>query len=433
MVSPIKESISNKLNRFPFFWGLADPESVIASGSVAVNWNEDYIGNELALFKIPGLGDFAAVNRTAEKVEGRSVLEIVSADGTTAGEITWTEKKNCANSVDRMVEDLLFERYRCEDAGTGLLRKLYYLLKPLIPRNLQINMRRNYAKKQAEIPFPHWPIEESVVVLYKAALAVWQDRTGEEVVKTTPFWPEGKRFACCLTHDVEGAAGCRNASALMELEMELGFRSCWNLVPERYSIPDQFVERLQIEGFEIGVHGLHHDGKLFSNERVFSKRLGAIFNYAERWGAKGFRSPATHRKADWMTRISLQYDSSFPDADVYEPIPGGCCQPFPFFIGDLVELPITMAQDHTLWEILQLEDISVWQQKLEWLRNTGGLCVMIVHPDYVTSDRRLRLYAEFLHIISALSDCWTALPHEIASWWRTRSEGLLKHQSRAFE
>ena len=43
-------------------------------------------------------------------------------------------------------------------------------------------------------------------------------------------------FALVLTHDVEGPIGLERVRPLMELEMRLGFRSCFNLIPEGLSL-----------------------------------------------------------------------------------------------------------------------------------------------------------------------------------------------------
>ena len=47
--------------------------------------------------------------------------------------------------------------------------------------------------------------------------------------------------------------------------------------------------------------------------------------YAERWEAVGFRSPATHRDWELMPLLGVDYDSSSPDTDPFEPKSGGCC------------------------------------------------------------------------------------------------------------
>jgi hypothetical protein len=63
----------------------------------------------------------------------------------------------------------------------------------------------------------------------------------------------------------------------------------------------------------------------------------AIRQYANRWGAVGYRSPATHRRWEWMPLLGFEYDSSYPDTDPFEPQPGGCCTWLPYFNDGLVE------------------------------------------------------------------------------------------------
>jgi hypothetical protein len=98
-----------------------------------------------------------------------------------------------------------------------------------------------------------------------------------------------------------------------------------------------------------------------------------------------------------MRELGALYDSSFPDTDPFEPQPGGCCSIFPFFLGDLVELPITLPQDHTLWEILRKDSIEHWTRKSDWIVANGGMINLITHPDYLDT------------------------PREVAAWWRTRA------------
>src|SRR5207253_2090743 len=134
---------------------------------------------------------------------------------------------------------------------------------------------------------------------------------------------------------------------------------------------------------EIGLHGIDHKCKLFATRQRFEADLPKIHRYMEEWGAVGFRSPALHRNADWMPELRCDYDSSFPDTDPYEPQPGGCCSLLPFFVGDVVELPITLPQDHTLFVILGARDARTWLDKVAWIRERGGLAVVLTHPDYV--------------------------------------------------
>src|SRR5438128_12671268 len=72
-----------------------------------------------------------------------------------------------------------------------------------------------------------------------------------------PGWPDGKKFAFVLTHDVEGKERIENVQALAGLEQEFGFRSSFNFIPESdYTVPPALRSWLSERGFEVGVHDL---------------------------------------------------------------------------------------------------------------------------------------------------------------------------------
>jgi peptidoglycan/xylan/chitin deacetylase (PgdA/CDA1 family) len=234
-------------------------------------------------------------------------------------------------------------------------------------------------------------------------------------------WPEDRRFAAILTHDVEGPRGVANVHRVLEIEQRHGFISSWNFVAEWYPIDGSLFDHLRAAGCEVGLHGIKHDCKLFESRASFEAELPTIHHYLAEWGAVGFRSPATHRNPDWMPELGALYDSSFPDTDPFEPQAGGCCSILPYFIGDLVELPITLVQDHTLWEILRQDTIDLWKRKSDWVIDNGGLINLITHPDYLDTPARLRMYEEFLEYLAAQEGGWYALPREVAAWWVTRA------------
>lgn len=315
----------------------------------------------------------------------------------------------------------LEERYRGGERGRSLPLRAYYELKPLLPRRLQIAMRRRYAKRQARTAFPAWPIEPSLVQRQRAELRAALESRGTGRLPTIAPWPDGHRSAAILTHDVEGPAGVANVRRVIELERRHGLVSSWNFVAEWYPIPAGLLDHVRAGGCEVGLHGIKHDCKLFESRTRFESELPAIHHYLALWEADGFRSPATHRNADWMPELGARYDSSFPDTDPFEPQAGGCCSVLPFFLGEMVELPITLVQDHTLWEILRQETIELWTSKADWVIDNGGLVNLITHPDYLDTPARLRMYEEFLAYLATQQDCWHALPREVASWWRTRA------------
>jgi hypothetical protein len=325
------------------------------------------------------------------------------------------------------LEHYLYELYTENNVGWKL--KAFYLLKPAIPRPVQLALRKKYRAVQDARSFPAWPIEPTVVNKVEDTLRTILQAEHSPAAHRLSFWPDRKQFTFVITHDVEWDSGMEIAPKLIEIEKKHGVVSCWNIVPERYPIDWSIVDTLRAAGSEIGVHGLTHDGKLFQNHRRFQRSVVKIHEYAQKWGAEGFRSPSMLRNVKWMPELKFRYDSSFPDTDPYEPQPGGCCSIWPYFIGDLVELPTTMPQDHTLFEILGHKDISTWKQKADWIETHQGLVLVNVHPDYMNSDERLRLYEELLIHMKAKRGMWQVLPREVAQWWRDRSASSITRKN----
>ena len=316
--------------------------------------------------------------------------------------------------------EYLYERYLRRDRLSSALR-LYYSMRPLVPRRLQIALRRAYAPLQRAIKFPGWPVEP---ILVEGQYEHLRNRLRQSEGRPIPFvnfWPDAKRFCCVLTHDVESEKGIEAIPRLLEIEQRHGFSSLWNFCAEEYPIPAGLFDELRAVGCEIGLHGILHDGKLFASRSSFESNLPKIHGYLGQWQAEGFRSPATHRRAEWMPELGAMYDTSFPDTDPFEPIAGGCCSIFPFFIDGMVELPITLAQDHTWFEILGNRSISAWLLKSEWVIHHHGLINLIVHPDYMLDAERLQLYESFLLFLKRQPGGWHALPREVAQWWKARA------------
>lgn len=309
----------------------------------------------------------------------------------------------------------LFENYLSKN-DQALLNRFFYHIKPVIPRFIQIYLRQQYARNfQSKTSFPNWPIETILIDLIR------EHFNNESFIEQIQIWPNNYKFAFCITHDVETQVGFDQIYRFIELEKKYGFRSSWNLIPEkRYQIDLAYVKEIQKDGFEIGVHGLNHDGKLFQSYEIFQSRLPKINEYLLRWGAKGFRSPATHRNWQWMQQLNIIYDSSYPDTDIYEPQPGGCCSIWPFMMGKFVELPYTLPMDSTLFLILKHKDISTWKQKVSFLRNYKGLALINIHPDYMYKSPYFHFYEEFLDFMSEQKSMWHSLPKEIASHVKNR-------------
>lgn len=298
--------------------------------------------------------------------------------------------------------------------------RTYYRVRGLLPRPAQIWLRRRYARRQARTPFPRWPLETALHDFFDLFTAILADVAGEPLARIAP-WPHGHAWALVLSHDVETDAGLAALDPILELERGLGLRSAWNFVPRRYDVPDERIRALQADGFEVGVHGLYHDGRDLESPARLGERLPGMRAAAERWGAVGFRSPATHRDWELMPQLGFDYDSSYPDTDPFEPQGGGCCEWLPFFDGAMVELPLTMPQDHTLFVILRHADERAWVQKAQALRARGGMAMIDTHPDYLLDRTIFNAYRRLLERFADDTSAWKALPCEVSAWWRRRA------------
>ena len=237
-------------------------------------------------------------------------------------------------------------------------------------------------------------------------------------------WPDAQPMSLVLTHDVETDRGFDQIGYLADIEEELGFRSAWNVVPRLYEIDDQRIHELDQRGFEVGVHGYNHDGRLFSSAAEFDRRMPGMQQAFDRFNAAGFRAPMAHRNLDWIAKLEPKYDASCFDVDPFQAMPGGIGSIWPCIINGLVELPYTLPQDHTLFVSLDKQTTDVWQNKFEFLRQRSGMALMLTHPDYLDTASRRALYRDFLKWLRDEHEFWHALPRDVARWWRFRDENL---------
>ncbi len=126
--------------------------------------------------------------------------------------------------------------------------------------------------------------------------------------------------------------GQERCQQLKELEMKHGFRSSFNFVPRRYEVSADLRRCLAEAGFEVGVHGLYHDGKYYDSREIFRNRAVHINNYLREWEAVGFRSPSMQHNLEWIHDLNIEYDASTFDTDPFEPQSDGVRTIFPFLV-----------------------------------------------------------------------------------------------------
>ena len=237
------------------------------------------------------------------------------------------------------------------------------------------------------------------------------------------FWQ--KDFGVIITHDIDTRAGYEYGfSKFVEIEKAMDITSTFNIVPSsfEYKIKPELITSLVRDGFDFGMHGLHHDGKFAFLSKDEQKER--IIHAAERADelqlpVKGYRAPWLHRTKAMMRYLSeagFEWDSSFPDTDdsTVGYASTGCRTIFPFYPlyhdgkdwqrSTILEIPVSMPQDWTLLYYYKLSEESclrVWRKKLEYIKSKGGLAVFILHPDQEDfgHPKHHRAYKTLLQII----------------------------------
>lgn len=324
--------------------------------------------------------------------------------------------------MDSFLETILGEgQFGVDRYRLSLAKRVYYQVKPFFPQPLAWLLRRWYSNPDRQ-QFPlQWPLEPRYVQFQWEVIRQVMNLSSKKSIRFVNFWPRGERFGLVLTHDIETMDGQNYVRAVADLEESMGFRSSFNFIPERYPVDESLMAELTRRGFEIGIHGLKHDGKLYLSQKVFMERCAKINNFLQKYGAVGFRSPLTHRQPEWMQALEIEYDLSFFDTDPYEPMPGGTMSIFPYTIGHFVELPYTLMQDYTLTSFLHATTPRIWLDKVDFIEQYYGMALVNSHPDYLRESQSWDVYSQFLAALKQKESYYHALPRDAARWWRNRS------------
>ena len=333
----------------------------------------------------------------------------------------------------KVINNLRYERYMRSTAqdtramsATNLVRNLYYLARPLMPIAVRKHLQRRYFRGWDKILFPSWPVDFTVEGIFEELLILSMKSRDTKRLPFIWFWPQGLPSCAIVTHDVETSAGRDFCPQLMDLNDTFGIKTAFQIVPEkRYAVPQSLLDCIRERGFELNVHDLNHDGHLMENQEEFLRRAKHINRHGQRFGAQGFRSAMLYRNIDWYDALDFSYDNSVPNVAHLDPQRGGCCTVFPFFNGKILELPVTMAQDYSLFHILRDYSIGVWKEQISLIREKHGFMQVIIHPDYIRDKAARQVYTQLLCYLSDLrarGAIWIALPGEVATWWRQRNE-----------
>jgi hypothetical protein len=330
-----------------------------------------------------------------------------------------------------VIDNLRLERYAhgCKPNewgwGERRLRDAYYAMRPYLGVKLRKHLQRAYTRDWRRIAFPRWPIDTSVEQISEALLRAAINANGVAEIPFVWFWPNGAKGCVVLTHDVEDQRGHQMCSELIDIDNAHGFRASFQFVPEgTYHVSEALTDRIRDRGFEVNLQDLNHDGYLFADREEFLRRAAKINSYGEAYGAKGFRAAVMYRNLSWYDALNFSYDMSVPNVAHLDPQRGGCCTVFPYFVGEVLEIPLTTTQDYMLFHLLGDHSLELWKSQVDTILKNHGLMSILVHPDYVGEQKARQTYCELLDWLRNLSSqegLWCALPGEVDEWWRSRS------------
>jgi len=333
--------------------------------------------------------------------------------------------------VTQVVDNLRLELYsknsRHDESFLGsILTKIYYLLRPLLPRGVRRILQKARLSNWKTLKFPRWPVDRSVDLLFEQLLLVSLRSQQLERIPFIWFWPDGAPSCAIMTHDVETIRGRDFCATVMDLDDAYGIKASITIVPElRYEVNAEYVASIWKRGFEVCVQDLNHDGLLFNDWEEYLVRVEKINAYGKQYGATGFRSAVLYRNQMWFDQLKFSYDMSVPNVAHLEPQRGGCCTVMPYFVGDILELPVTTTQDYALFNYLNEYSIDLWKRQIELIMEQHGLASFIVHPDYITKSREWNVYKSLLAYLAQLRDekkLWIPLSGEVDRWWRQRAK-----------
>ena len=331
--------------------------------------------------------------------------------------------------LKQIVDNLRCELYSLEAGSSGetsVMALAYYLVRPLLPVSIRKHIQKWRLRDWGRLAFPHWPVDRTVDQIFEQTMLLCLRAQSLDQIPFVWFWPEGATSCAIMTHDVETALGVRSCRYLMDMEESFGIKASFQIIPEqRYEVTEDFLDSVRSRGFEVAVHDLNHDGHLFKDKEQFLRRAIKINSHGRRFGSSGFRSAVLYRRQLWFDALDFSYDMSVPNVAHLDPQRGGCCTVMPYFVGKILELPVTTTQDYTLFNILNDYSINLWKEQIHLIMEKHGLISFIVHPDYVGGPRERGVYESLLAHLAGLKKekgIWITTPGEVDRWWRQRAE-----------
>jgi hypothetical protein len=285
----------------------------------------------------------------------------------------------------------------------------------LIPKNLRNFLIRSRHPLEDLTLTDKLPIDALRFILVNAI-----EKASDRPVEKKGIYSDN--YICILTHDIESASGLQRAKVMKKIENKYDIGSAWYIPSKRFKLEHSIIKEIEYHG-EIGVHDTRHDGKLAHlPKKKLVERLSQAKDSMEtiiEHRIEGFRAPVLQHNQHILSALKksgYKYDTSIPTWEPKHPFtmkPHGIGTVYPISINGLLEIPLTLPQDHQLLYVLGLtpkEVMRTWAIMATLIRELGGVCMFLVHPDYKFGDPYTNLYEELLNVIVNDSKATVTLP-----------------------
>jgi hypothetical protein len=382
-----------------------------------------------------GPGTSTAIRTTVTEFQGSNSEPLLRTDGVTL--LTRVRETNTNLASLDIVGEYNRRIYEgLEDDPSSVFRlasrmPVPYSLLPAAFRNWSLR-RAGHAREPNEAIIG--PVE-CLRTLFLASIVL----ASRGPVPRIGFWESGVRYVASITHDTESRRGLEEgARGILEVEKKFGVRSTWNLPSDRYPLTKTILRDLAKEG-DIGAHDTRHDGKLIllslRDKTIRATQCRQKLELAADAPVFGFRAPLLQHSRELLTAVheaGYDFDSSVPSWEPVSPTsqkPHGIGTVFPLQIDALVEIPVSLPQDHQFLRIMQRspkETVDELLRLTAWIRSIGGACIVLVHPDYEFGQLEHQAeYARLLEEFRKDAECKIMTMSEISHWWRLRSDAFV--------
>ncbi len=387
------------------------------------------------VIKMPAFRGFSAIHTTIYEFQGSNLEPILSSGGDTI------LARVAGTRTHLLSVDLISEYADRLGAGLDDVPSLKFRLAtklPLsyntIPRFVRERSFRSETGLDQIREETLGPVECLRTIFLASVVTVL-----EAAIPRIGFWRKEKSFAASITHDVETRVGLTSgAKHLIEIENNASVASTWDVPSERYSLSSEELAPL-VENGEVCSHDTKHDGRLALLDFTGKvERLEKARKSLEKKTGKevfGFRAPLLQHSRELLLAVSkagYRFDSSVPSWEILSPTslrPHGAGTVFPFSMEGLVEIPVSLPQDHQLLRVAGLSPpkaVDKLLQLSDWISGLCGACVLLVHPDYeFASAENLDEYRRLIQRFSQDPECDLMTLGEMAAWWQGRSKSTL--------